>query len=395
MSRDWALIVILAIGHVGWFVLFVNVVHGLGLEERRVNALKLLIVAAALALSAEGVWAIVLGRWSAWPWYVQTYAVLCLAMALVGLPAATLARWLRRSPAGITEQSSLLDLPELHGMNTLSGQGRHSWLLRIPGNESLLLRRRQWEVPVPNLPIEWDGLSILQLSDLHFSPCYRRRYFELVIDEATATGADLALFTGDLVDSDEALDWIVPLLGRVRGRCGTVAIVGNHDKTHHPERIGALLAQAGFTFLDGGWTALSIEGRTLAIGGTAQPWGPAIDFQAAPDADFRLLLSHSPDLFYRAASAGIELMFCGHNHGGQIRLPILGPIFMPSIYSRRFDRGFFRRKETLMHVSQGVGGKHPIRYGCIPEIGRFVLRSTRSRRFAAPGSHRAKSARIG
>ena len=94
-----------------------------------------------------------------------------------------------------------------------------------------------------------------------------------------------------------------------------------------------------------------------------------------PAADFRLLLSHSPDLFYKAQRWGVDLMLSGHNHGGQIRLPLVGPVFMPSRYSRRFDRGFFRRMGTLMYVNEGVGGKHPVRYGCPPEVSRLVLRA--------------------
>ncbi len=67
-------------------------------------------------------------------------------------------------------------------------------------------------------------------------------------------------------------------------------------------------------------------------------------------------------------------MYSGHNHGGQIRLPLVGAVFMPSRYSRRFDRGFFRAKDTLLYVNEGIAGRHPIRYGCPPEITRFVLR---------------------
>ncbi len=93
-----------------------------------------------------------------------------------------------------------------------------------------------------------------------------------------------------------------------------------------------------------------------------------------PPADFRILLSHSPDLFYKAQGWGVDLMLSGHNHGGQIRLPLVGPVFMPSRYSRRFDRGFFRQNGTLMYVNEGVGGKHPVRYGCPPEVSRMVLR---------------------
>jgi hypothetical protein len=87
------------------------------------------------------------------------------------------------------------------------------------------------------------------------------------------------------------------------------------------------------------------------------------------------LLSHSPDQFYWAERAGFDLMVSGHNHGGQIRLPFVGAVFMPSVYSRRFDRGFFRKKGLTMHISEGIAGQHPVRYGCLPEISRLVLRS--------------------
>ena len=87
--------------------------------------------------------------------------------------------------------------------------------------------------------------------------------------------------------------------------------------------------------------------------------GPPARPGTIPPAEFRLLLSHCPDQFYRAAGWGMDLVLSGHNHGGQIRLPAVGPVFMPSRYSRRFDRGFFRRGRTLMYVTEGIAGTHP------------------------------------
>src|SRR5262249_33299526 len=162
-----------------------------------------------------------------------------------------------------------------------------------------------------------------------------------------AWDADLVALTGDLVDHDAVIDWIEPVLSRLRGRFGTFAILGNHDRSHHPRKIRRAFERAGFDDIEGRWTLLDVRGFALAVGGTAYPWGPALDPTAMPAADFRFLLSHSPDQFPRAARWGVDLVLAGHNHGGQVRFPFLGPAFMPSLYSRRFDRGFFRSGATL------------------------------------------------
>src|SRR5207245_6569448 len=64
--------------------------------------------------------------------------------------------------------------------------------------------------------------------------------------------------------------------------------------------------------------------------------------------------SDLPDLFYWAERSGFDLMLSGHNHGGQIRFPLVGAVFMPSVFSRRFDRGFFRKRGLTLHVSRSV-----------------------------------------
>jgi predicted MPP superfamily phosphohydrolase len=67
-------------------------------------------------------------------------------------------------------------------------------------------------------------------------------------------------------------------------------------------------------------------------------------------------------------------MLAGHVHGGQIRLPFVGPLFVPSRYSRRFDSGTFYRAPTLMHVTRGLAGREPLRFSCPPEVVRIILR---------------------
>lgn len=382
-------------GHLTVCVWLLNVTHALGLEERRTKGIKLLfltLVALVPLWFGEEAWS---GPWLAWSLPARLYGALCLGATLVALPAITVMRALRRTPAGIVERSEEIDLFEGGQREDFIGPGKHAWMLRLPRNESLRLRKREWQVTLPGLPASWDGLRLLHLTDLHFAPCFDRRYFEAVADAVRGWEADFVLFTGDLVDHDRVIDWVVPVLSRVRGRLGNYAILGNHDLTHQPDRIVEELERAGFTNVDGRWERLAIHGRTLALGGTSYPWGPALAPDAMPEADFRLLLSHTPDELYRASRWGIDLMLSGHNHGGQVRLPVIGPVFMPSLYSRRFDRGFFRAGRTLLHVSQGVSGMHPLRYGCVPEVGRLILRAVPQPHFTVGAAGQKASIRGG
>ncbi|MHC5542857.1 metallophosphoesterase, partial [Singulisphaera rosea] len=377
MSLDWFLLLCLMVGHVSLFVVVVNVVHALGMTDERMHKIKILLLVALFSGMVGILYEFSQGAWDVWSFPLRVYTAVCLAISLIGIPTTTILRHRRSHPVPISERSNEIDFAAIHGADALIGEGRYASLLRIKANESLRLCKREWEVTVPSLPAALDGLSLLQITDLHFAPCFQRKYFELVAAEAKAWEADLVLFTGDLIDHHESLDWIVPVLSGLKGRLGTYAILGNHDYDQDHQHIGKQLEVAGFTNLEGAWARLEVDGKTLALGGTSYPWGPMLDLRYHSDADFRILLSHSPDLFYRAASAGIDLMLSGHNHGGQIRLPIIGPVFMPSVFSRHFDRGFFQSQRTLLHVSQGIAGKHPIRIGCVPEIGRFILRAPR------------------
>lgn len=374
MTLDRLVLVPLAIGHLALFVLLINVTHGLGHDERRMDRAKVWMVLLFTAATAILAWRIGTGSVLALSWPVLAYLTLCAVTGLLFLPLCSAYLHLRPRPTGIVGRTAEVDLARCLGRESLIGPGKHAWMLRLPGNESFRLRKVEWDVGVPGLPEALDGLSVLHLSDLHMAPCLDRRYFEAVVDEASTLEADLTLFTGDLVDDETVFPWIVPLFRRLHGRLGSFAVLGNHDYKHHPRQSLRELEAAGFVTLEGAWAAIDHGGARTVLGGTSHPWGPRLVEEDRPAGDFHILLSHAPDLFYWAERTGFDLMLAGHNHGGQVRLPLVGPVFMPSIYSRRFDRGFFRRRGLLLHVSQGISGMHPVRYGCVPELGRLVLR---------------------
>jgi predicted MPP superfamily phosphohydrolase len=71
----------------------------------------------------------------------------------------------------------------------------------------------------------------------------------------------------------------------------------------------------------------------------------------------------------------IDLVLAGHVHGGQVRLPPFGSILVPSRCGRRYDHGAFEEAGTLLHVSRGLSGEHPVRYNCVPEVTLLTLRA--------------------
>jgi predicted MPP superfamily phosphohydrolase len=305
------------------------------------------------------------------------YVVLCLGFGGLVFPVITIRRSLSPIPASVVREATrTLDLwPEYGGK--LIGDGLLAAATRIPGNGVFRIDFDDLTLALPNLPPEWDDLSILILSDLHFHGSPSRTYFERIISELAAPPPpDLVCLLGDFVDTDRHHEWIGPLLGRLTATEGKFAILGNHDVHYQPARIRAELAAAGYTVLGNGWREVTIRGARCVVVGHEGPWfGPPPDLSAAPPGLFRLGLSHTPDNFYWAISNQIGLLLCGHVHGGAIRIPVVGSIFVPSRFGRRFDMGVFDEGGTLMVVNRGLSGREPIRFRCNPQVMRLTLKA--------------------
>ena len=297
------------------------------------------------------------------------YCVACLYFGFV-FPLVTLERYLRKPPSCVvSEQTRTLDLwPELG--QKLIGDGKFRPLTRVPGNGVFKLDITDLTLALPNLPPELEGLTILHITDLHFHGTPSREYFDRIFAELTAGPMpDLVCLTGDFVDTDKHREWIQPLLSRLQAKEAKLAILGNHDEHHDPAAIRAELTAAGYTVLSNTWREIAIRGVPCVAVGHEGPWfDPAPDLNGAPKEPFRLCLSHTPDNFYWGQAHGIGLMLCGHVHGGGIRVPMIGSIFVPSIYGRRFDQGVFEENGTAMVVSRGVSGKEPLRIRCNPQL---------------------------
>jgi predicted MPP superfamily phosphohydrolase len=219
------------------------------------------------------------------------------------------------------------------------------------------------------------------MSDFHLTGQIDQEFFRFAIQEVNAWEPDLIFLTGDLVDELHCLDWIEPVFGKLRSRFGSYYLLGNHDRRIPSEHnLRDRLERVGLVRAGGRWIDLDVNGQALSIAGNELPWYPGAE-SLSPRANhdaLQILLTHSPDQIDWARPFGFDLIFAGHTHGGQIRLPVVGPIISPSKYWVRFAGGSFTVDRSVMHVSRGICGDEPIRILCPPEIGFFLLQSPES-----------------
>jgi predicted MPP superfamily phosphohydrolase len=303
------------------------------------------------------------------------YAGLCLLLGLIAFPLVTIWRLIRpTSRAVLSETSRLIDVQKELGHRPV-GHGKHRHLAEASWNQFFHVEFTTLNLAIPNLPAPWEGLQILHLSDAHFYGTPGQEYFEFLINECLKHGTpDLVILSGDILDDDRYLEWIEPIFGKLKWNVAAFAVLGNHDWWNDDQAVRKQLQAIGIKDIGNRWETIEVRSLPLVVAGHEGPWfRPAPDLSEAPEG-FRLLVSHSPDNIGWARHNQMNLMLSGHNHGGQIRLPVVGSLFVPSAYSRRYDMGTFQEGSTVLHVNRGLGGKEPIRFRCPPQISWLVLR---------------------
>ena len=261
-----------------------------------------------------------------------------------------------------------LDLAKLRG-------GRRGSLSRLPGNQILAPELAQLALPIDDLPAELDGLRILHLSDWHMQDTLPLAYFEAVVAAAERERFDLVALTGDLLDDMACLDWLDATFGRLSAPLGCWFILGNHDWNLDPAAIRERMASLGWFDLAGKTAVVEHEGFAFELAGDETPW--LGEPPPEPGDRFRILLAHTPDRFPAAVRDGVPLVLAGHTHGGQVRIPGVGPVYAPSVHGVRYASGRYRKGKTTLVVSRGLAGEHPLRIRCRPEIAIVTLKTRR------------------
>ncbi len=230
-------------------------------------------------------------------------------------------------------------------------------------------------VPIRNLPRDLEGLRIVQITDIHLSPFLSEREFAAAIDMANEARANIALVTGDLITRPgDPLDACLGQLARLRADAGVLGCLGNHEIVTGTENyVTEQGRRIGIDFL-------RHQARQLRFGNAVINFA-GVDYQKmhshylkdterliVPGA-LNIMLSHNPDVFPVAAAQGYDLTIAGHTHGGQVDVEILDQHFNVARYFTPFVQGLYRRENSSVYVSNGLGTIGvPVRLGAPPEV---------------------------
>lgn len=241
---------------------------------------------------------------------------------------------------------------------------------------------RQLRLYFEALPAAFDGFRILHLSDFHIdgNEALAARLSELL----AGLNADLCVLTGDYRfevhgPCDAAYPLMRSILANVWASSGIAGILGNHDAAE----IAFALEEMDVRMLVNESLEIRRGSSSLWLVGTDDSFDYRCDdldgaLAGVPADAFKILLAHSPDLYAKAASRGIDLYLCGHTHAGQIRLPVIGSLRHNAKVPREYSYGYWRHGKMQAYTTAGVGCSGVrVRYNCPPEAVLIELRAAR------------------
>jgi uncharacterized protein len=240
----------------------------------------------------------------------------------------------------------------------------------------------EYRVPMPGMGRELDGLRIVHLTDIHHGLYFSAEALAAAVELANSLEPDLVALTGDYVSySRNFAHSAAELLGGLRAPRGVFAVLGNHDFRVGADLVTRALRRSGIEVLRNRHTLLREGGAELFLAGVDDLWFNSNlprALRSIPRGRPVVLLSHNPRIVVSAAHYSVDLVLCGHTHGGQVRLPFLERMRNgnTSAKGRRFHTGWDAIGRTQIYISRGIGTiVVPLRVACPPEMPMFTLMS--------------------
>ncbi|HEV8246769.1 MAG TPA: metallophosphoesterase [Polyangiaceae bacterium] len=386
MSRALSIAVFLTIalsllGLIHYYV-WARLVRDLSLPAGAQRALTIAIVT-LFVMVPSWIWFSRMGTWArplVWLSFTWTGVLLLLLLTLAFSDAGRglLALVLRLQGDGPLDPGRRTLLARISAVSVLLLTGGLSVVALRSGLARVAVR--QIEVRLRRLPRELDGVTIVQLTDIHVGPTIRRDFIEQIVATTNALVPDLIAITGDLVDGsvEDLRDQVEPLT-LLKARYGVYFVTGNHEYYSGAADWCAELERMGIRVLRNERVSIGEGEQSFDLCGIDDPTGHGMAEGHGPDLEKALLgrdssrelvlLAHQPRALSQAVEHGVGLQLSGHTHGGQI---------WPWSFLVRLQQpvvsGLEKIKDTFIYVSNGTGyWGPPMRLAAPAEITRIKL----------------------
>lgn len=237
------------------------------------------------------------------------------------------------------------------------------------------------QLTLPHLAREFDGYRIVQISDIHTDKWTKPERLSRIFNLVNQQKPDLVAITGDFVTKGQQrfIPNLKATLPQLAPKDKTVGVLGNHDYWSDPKGVAQALQETGVINLANSVYTIARGNAKLNIAGvdsiSVGQGRPNLVLQKLPKEGAAILLVHEPDFADTGAAIGrFDLQLSGHSHAGQVRLPFIGPIFLPE-YGKKYYEGLNKIGSMLEYTNRGLGvSTIHLRFGSRPEITVFKLK---------------------
>jgi uncharacterized protein len=241
---------------------------------------------------------------------------------------------------------------------------------------------------LPRWPERLNGFTVAMLSDFHYDPYFSVHPLHAAIPLVNGLRPDLIVLTGDFVSAplvgDErkaalAADPCARVLHQLVAPHGLWAIMGNHDDGTDRRHVTQALQAENIQVLANQSEAIEHDGARFWLAGVNDVLSRTADLtktlRRIPADEAVVLLAHEPDFADEASRFPIDLQLSGHSHGGQVRVPLLPPLYLPPM-AKKYVLGTYNIGPLTLYTNAGLGTVGvPMRLNCPPEITLLTLRS--------------------
>jgi predicted MPP superfamily phosphohydrolase len=248
------------------------------------------------------------------------------------------------------------------------------------------------DIRLRRLPDVFDGFTIAQLSDFHYDAEFSAATIRAAVEITNKLQPNLIVLTGDFVtepalahrrhiDLKEAANAAEPcgaILNKLNAEFGVMSVIGNHDGNTDPALVKQILKGQGLPVMYDEHNAIERGGKRIWIAGLDDnpdetDLRPAL--KGIPPDELVIVLAHEPDVADFISKYPVDLQLSGHSHGGQVRLPLIGPVYLPRL-GRKYPRGLRQVGPLTLYTNVGIGTMGlPVRLNCPPEVTLLTLRT--------------------